>query len=311
MANDVAIRQQGGAVATRSEAGPMTLTQGRGIIELATSAAVIHQLIKAIMVGPCEKHPMGIHYGVIPGTPKPTLYKAGAEKILATFRIATDFEVTDLSTEDCIRYRVKVIGILPDGSVIGYGIGECSSDEEKYRWKKPSCDTEFNETDPARRRLKWGRGSSGKADYSTKQVRTNPADLGNTILKMGKKRGVIDMVLTSTAASDVFDQDLEDLGDVIDITDYKQSGKPEVREPVAASQQQAQGAQGGEQGAGDKDPAAKISGGGAAYLIKQLDAKKVPHADFCAHMKVAAVADITNAKFNEACGVIKKWEVQP
>jgi hypothetical protein len=309
MANDVAIRQQGGAVATRQEAGPMTLTQGRGIIELATSAAVIHQLIKAIMVGPCEKHPMGIHYGKIPGTPKPTLYKAGAEKILATFRIATDFEVTDLSTDDCIRYRVKVIGILPDGSIIGYGIGECSSDEEKYRWKKPACDTEYDETDPARRRLKWGKGSNGKADYSTKQIRTNPADLGNTILKMGKKRGVIDMVLTSTAASDVFDQDLEDLSGVIDITDYQQvSGKPEVRPPAAASQQQTQG---GEQGAGDKDPAAKIAGGGAAYLVKQLDAKKIPYADFCTHMKVDAIADITNAKFNEACGVIKRWEAIP
>lgn len=301
MANEVAIREQGGAVAASTP---------RGIVELATSSAVIHKLIKAIMVGPSEKNPLGVHYGKIPGTPKPTLYKAGAEKILATFRIATDFEVTDLSTDDCIRYRVKVIGVLPSGEIIGYGIGECSTDEEKYRWKKPACDDEWHAADATMRREKFS-AYNGKTQ-KTKQIRTNPADLGNTVLKMAKKRGMIDMVLTSTAASDVFDQDLEDLAGVIDITDYQQNGKPEVKQPGAASQQQQN--QGGEQeqgGGGDKDPAAKIAGGGAAYLVKQLEAKKIPLADFLAHMKVAAVADITNGKFNEACGAIKKWEGQP
>lgn len=292
MANDLVVReQQGGMVA----ASP------RGIVELATGSAVIHKLIKAIMIGPSEKHPLGVHYGKIPGTPKPTLYKAGAEKILATFRIATDFEVTDLSTDDCIRYRVKVIGVLPSGEIVGYGIGECSTDEEKYRWKKPACDAEWKDTDPMLRREKY------YGTTKTKQIRTNPADLANTILKMAKKRGMIDMVLTSTAASDVFDQDLEDLQNVIDITEYQQTGKPEVRQPGAASQQQTQG---GEQG-GDKQPGDKIAPGGAAYLKKQLDAKRVPHADFCKHMGVEAIEDITNGKFNDACAVIKKWEAQP
>jgi hypothetical protein len=43
----------------------------------------------------------------------------------------------------------------------------------------------------------------------------NPADVANTILKMAKKRAQIDMTLTATAASDVFEQDLEDLTDEV------------------------------------------------------------------------------------------------
>src|ERR1035437_4101361 len=74
-----------------------------------------------------------VHYGVIPGTQKPTLYKAGAEKILATFRIAAyPKEIDDLSTFDEIRYRVKVHGLSRDGKqLMGVGIGKCSSKKKK------------------------------------------------------------------------------------------------------------------------------------------------------------------------------------
>ena len=39
----------------------------------------------------------------------------------------------------------------------------------------------------------------------------NPADHYNTVLKMAKKRALVDAVLTATAASDIFTQDLEDI----------------------------------------------------------------------------------------------------
>lgn len=281
------------AVAVR-EAGALPDYKPKSLIELAQSRAIMTRLLNGIMKE-------GIDYGVIPGTPKPTLYKPGSEKILSTFMISAEPMVEDLSTDDCIRYRVKVIGRTPDGTIIGYGIGECSTDEEKYRWRRIVHQKEWDATDPTMRREKFD-----KSGGSQKQVRTVPADLANTVLKMAKKRSQIDMVLTSTAASDLMSQDLEDLKDIIDITEYeKPSGKPEVRQPQSASQQ----SQSSEQP--DKDPAAKITPGGAAYLAKQLDAKKVPHADFCAHMKVAALADITNENFNAACAAIKKWEAQP
>jgi hypothetical protein len=112
--------------------------------------------------------------------------------------------------------------------LIGVGIGECSSDEEKYKWRKPVCDEEFNETPEDRKRIAWKKYQNNT--YQQKQVRTNPADVANTILKMAKKRAQIDMTLTATAASDVFDQDLEDLPEGVaeGVADNK---KPPLKEP--------------------------------------------------------------------------------
>lgn len=154
----------------------------------------------------------GTHYGKIPGCgDNPTLLKAGAEKIMATFRLAADPDVNDLSSVDEARYRVKVRMLSPSGVFVGAGIGECSSDEEKYKWRKAVCNEEYDETPEDRKRAVWKRGWQNKPNYQLKQVRTNVADVRNTILKMAKKRALIDAVLTATAASDIFTQDIEDL----------------------------------------------------------------------------------------------------
>lgn len=153
-----------------------------------------------------------VHYGVIPGCKEPSLYKPGAEKIMATFRLSAEPFVTDLSTPDCIRYQVTVRLVSPTGVFVGAGIGECSTNEEKYKWRRAVCDEEYDATDPSRKREKWARGQGGKT-YVNKQVRTEPADLANTVLKMAKKRALVDATLTATAASDIFTQDIEDLPD--------------------------------------------------------------------------------------------------
>ncbi|MFA6125460.1 hypothetical protein [Sphingomonas sp.] len=160
---------------------------------------VIQEVMQAVMK-------KDVHYGVIPGCKKPSLYKPGSEVLLATFQIATSIAVMDLSTEDCVRYQVRVIGThAPSGTLIGEGIGECSSNEDKYKWRKAVSDAEFNATGESRRRIKYGK------EWTTKQVRADIADVANTILKMAKKRAQIDMTLTATGASDCFDQDIEDL----------------------------------------------------------------------------------------------------
>jgi hypothetical protein len=162
-------------------------------------------LIQEVMAAVMKKD---THYGVIPGCKLPSLYKAGSEVLLTTFRIAVDPIVEDLSTPDCIRYRVKAVGRhQATDIVVGAGIGECSTDEDKYKWRKAFSDKEFDATPETRRRIKFGR------DWSAKQVRTEPADLANTVLKMAKKRAQVDLTLTATAASDIFTQDIEDLPD--------------------------------------------------------------------------------------------------
>lgn len=151
----------------------------------------------------------GVHYGTIPGTKSKSLYKAGAEKLMATFRLAAKPEVTDLSDGGEVAYRVTVNLLSSSGVFVGAGIGECSSAEDKYSWRAAICDEEWDETPENRRRIKFAK-YQGRVEKK-KQVRTNPADVANTILKMAKKRAQVDAVITATAASDIFTQDIEDL----------------------------------------------------------------------------------------------------
>lgn len=171
----------------------------------------VQQVMRAVMKD-------GVHYGVIPGTDKPTLYKAGSEVLLATFHIGTRVDVQDLSTDDERRYRVKVVGVhQPSGNIVGEGVGECSTSEEKYKWRNAVCDEEFEDTAPNRRRKKfsrkWNKQIRSYDVFTSHQVRTEPSDLANTVLKMAKKRAQIDFTLTALGASDIFTQDIEDLPD--------------------------------------------------------------------------------------------------
>ena len=166
-------------------------------------------LVQQVMRGVMKP---GTHYGKIPGAgEKPTLLKPGAETLAVTFRIAIDPVIEDLSSADEARYRVVCRGIHQDtGMLLGSGVGEASSNEEKYRWRRAVCEEEFDETPEDRRRVKWAKGKGGST-YQVKQVRTNHADVANTVLKMAKKRAQVDMTLSVTGASDLFTQDIEDL----------------------------------------------------------------------------------------------------
>ncbi|WP_169515388.1 hypothetical protein [Haliea salexigens] len=172
--------------------------------ELRQQVGVIKDVLDHIM----QKN---VHYGVIPGCKEPSLYKPGAEKIMSAFRLSADPDITDLSDDDQIRYQVKVRLVSPSGHFVGAGIGECSSSEEKYKWRNAICKEEFDEAPSDRKREKWTRGYQGKPNFKKQQIRTEPSDLANTILKMAKKRALVDAVLTATAASDCFTQDIEDL----------------------------------------------------------------------------------------------------
>lgn len=168
------------------------------VAEVRQSINTIHEALNSIMK-------KDTHFGTIPGCQKPTLYKAGAEVIIALFKLSTDPVVDNLSEGGEIRYQVKVNVTTREGVFVGSGIGECSSGEEKYMWRKAVSDKEFENTPETMKRVKY------KPTYEINQVRVNPSDLANTILKMAKKRAMIDAVLTATGASDIFTQDIQDL----------------------------------------------------------------------------------------------------
>jgi len=192
-------------------------------------------LIQQVMAAVMKE---GTHYGTIPGCKQPSLYKAGSEVLLTTFRIAVDPEVEDLSTPDEIRYRVRCKGVhQTSGIVLGTGIGECSSSEEKYKWRRAVCEEEFEQTPENRRRIRYRAGKSGT--WTEKQIRTEPADNANTVLKMAKKRAQIDMTLTATGASDIFTQDVEDMPEELR---QEEGGEARGQSPGVAAGERAQAA---------------------------------------------------------------------
>ncbi|SDF79765.1 MULTISPECIES: hypothetical protein [unclassified Duganella] len=171
--------------------------------EIRERVNLVQEVMRAVMKE-------GVHYGKIPGTPKPTLYKAGAEVLCVAFRIAPSYRVEDLGGEGVARCRVTCVGThQTTGIVLGEGVGECSSAEEKYKWRKAICTEEFDLTPETMRRLKFGKGDRGV--YKVIQIRTEAADQANTVLKMASKRAHVAMTLTVTGASDMFSQDIEDM----------------------------------------------------------------------------------------------------
>lgn len=167
------------------------------------------QRIQEVMRGVMKKK---THYDVIPGTGnKPSLLKPGAEMLLTTFRISVQPEIIDLSADGEVRYQVRAHGIhMGTQLTVGIGVGECSSQEEKYAWRAAICLEEYEDTDPARRRVKYKKGYQNQPVEKIQQVRTSPSDVANTVVKMAKKRAEVDLCLTALACSDIFTQDLED-----------------------------------------------------------------------------------------------------
>ena len=195
------------AITITPQAQALSITETRRSTQqmVAQRAAIVEAMQKVMR--------KDVDYGTIQGTPKPTLYKPGSEKILSMFNLAAKPTVEDLSTPDTIRYRVHIeIVHIPTGNILGVGVGEASSAESKYQWRAAVCDEEWDETPEDRRRNKWKRGGGGSA-YAVRQIRADMEDIANTVLKMAKKRAQIDGVLTVTAASDVFSQDIEELVD--------------------------------------------------------------------------------------------------
>lgn len=213
-----------------------------------------------------------VHYGTIPGTPKPTLYKAGAEKLLLLFRLDPQYHSTENYEEGghLIVKSVCTLYHITTGQRFGSGEGSCSTRESKYAWRFskracPSCGAEAIGKSKAEFGGGWycnkkaggcgdgfKPGSEGaKAIEAQREVGKIPnpdiADQYNTVLKMANKRALVAAVLNCTAASDVFTQDLEDE----DEAGADEAKRQEPRGQGSRPQQQQQG--GGQQRQQDPD----------------------------------------------------------
>jgi hypothetical protein len=188
-------------------------------------------------------------FGKIPGTPKPTLLKPGADKLCELYGLADDYEVTEKVENyetGLFDYTIKcIITSRRDGRLVSTGMGSCNSYEKKYRWrsadrlcpncqspaimrskaeygggwfcfgKKGGCGAKFPDNDPA------------IANQSVGRVQNEDiADTKNTILKMAKKRAKIDATLSATRSSGIFTQDLEDMPRGDETADRRDNAPP-------------------------------------------------------------------------------------
>lgn len=186
------------------------------------------------------------HYGVIPGTSKPTLYKAGAEKLCTMFRLAPQYIETRRQLDNGhVDYIVKcrLVHIVTNYNW-GEGLGSCSTMESKYKYR-----TDYEDTGKSVPKDYWENRDAnliGGKEFSTKKFNgswkivkkskiENPdiADQWNTVLKMAKKRALVDAILTATATSDIFYQDLEDLREMTN-EPVKKNGLPEIPKDILA-----------------------------------------------------------------------------
>ena len=155
----------------------------QGAMEVRRQVNEIQYLMKSVLKD-------GTHFGKIKGCgDKPTLLQPGAEKIAYMFHLVPSYQVeTEKFGKGHRAYTVTCsLRSRDTEKEVGYGVGLCSTLESKYRYRNEWHDNQ-----------------------KTKVENTDIADVWNTCLKMAKKRAFVDAVKSTTAASDVFTQDVED-----------------------------------------------------------------------------------------------------
>jgi hypothetical protein len=185
----------------------------------------IQQLMKSVMKE-------GEHFGIIPGTSKPSLLKPGAEKLGFTFRLIPKFNITRYELPNNHReYEIRcTLERQQTGSFAGEGVGSCSTMEGKYRYRManrncPECEKEaiikgkdeygggwvcFKKKGGCGAKFKDG-DEKITSQFIGQIENPNIADTYNTVLKIAKKRAHVDAMITACAASDIFTQDMEDI----------------------------------------------------------------------------------------------------
>lgn len=117
-----------------------------------------------------------VDFGKVPKAKSPSLWKAGAEKILMGYGLYYDVVLTD-SIKDCERgffyYEFTARAYDQQGRVVRTGVGCCNTAESSF-------------------------GMAGGFNSA------------NSAMKKAKKRAVVDLALTLGSLSDMFTQDLED-----------------------------------------------------------------------------------------------------
>lgn len=121
-----------------------------------------------------------VDFGKLPNTKTPTLFKAGAEKVLTGFGLNYDIIISDSHKDyqNGFFYYECMARAYYNGQVVRVGVGCCNTNESNFGTQK---------------------------GYNA----------ANAALKKAKKRAVVDLALTLACLSDAFTQDIEDENNAI------------------------------------------------------------------------------------------------
>lgn len=198
---------------------------------------------------------VGVDYGRIGGADKPTLLKPGAEKLCEIFGFTKLVEIVSQAedwTIPCFAYIVKVRLVSKiNGLIEAEGVGAANSREQR-----------FSEHDAF--------------------------SMQNTLIKMAKKRALIDAVLSATCSSGLFTQDLEDLAP-------QPSPKSEPAAPTEP--EEAAGTDAVHEAHSENPPPAPANPNLAAVIVEQ--ATKVP-------VKALAAQPMTHRQRNLILALIRQ-----
>jgi hypothetical protein len=150
---------------------------------LQAEARAIREVQKSVLVE-------GTDYGIIPGTKKPSLYKAGAEVLLKWARLGYKLTVIETDRDPAgmkygVTYRCTIHRLDAPDVVIAEGDGYCGYDEA-------------------------GRDAHTITYQDSGKTREVPKEPWNTIVAMAVKRAMVSATRGATGTSGIFTQDVED-----------------------------------------------------------------------------------------------------
>jgi hypothetical protein len=201
-------------------------------IETASTQLTVDQVISRLeSVQELTRRAMipNVDYGVIPGTgSKPTLLKAGAEKLCLLFRFAPKYRTAKTMSPDghmTVDSTCQIISL--DETFLGEATAICTTRESKYAWrraerqcprcgkaaiikgkeeygggwlcfkKKGGCGATFGDNDASIVSQKTGRVANDDLP-----------DSYNTVIRIAEKRAYLAAVRLVTGCSSIFDEEI-------------------------------------------------------------------------------------------------------
>lgn len=168
----------------------------------------------------------GQDYGIIPGTDKPTLLKPGSEKLCEFYGYSITVKDREENADKETGYYRAIVTVAlahrRTGVVVAEGVGEANTMEGRYRWRWVPDWKLPKGIDKSNLHCEERKSKKGEKYLMYRMENEDPWALWNTVLKMAKKRALVDAALSATRSSGLFTQDMEDLqewaeeGQVID-----------------------------------------------------------------------------------------------